>query len=514
MSKRRRRSVVDLAKVPVERVPVAELSPSRNRRRSAPQPPGLSPSRYYDSDSNGGRPPGAGHAPRRRRASVAGTGGSVVARRSSLHSQHDDAPAVPLDGVPDSQLYFAFTPDLVREVVRRINLLNSTATIEHQWLTKAEFREVMTNYSVMPPAELPLRIFFYYVDHKPNVLLPSAMEDDAEPGMGVQDKVRAGEVVLMLILMCNGSRQDRIDLFMDIFLQHHASDDGDLAQDCFKTLLYLLCSAAYKGGMELTRMPPKKLCDREASPYGAAPTVSELLVRQWIDYSLLNGRLLRRISAAHKAAEGNMGERAPKKQPSTDDERKKLTKKVSVRRGLRGRSRSFSRIPKVDTVATPASRQRAGLAAHGIKRPEEVTTSAGVVSLHRVKKSNSNLSTLLSMVARRTNFRGRDVRQLYDKFREYSNEEGRLNMHGMYKLIVDVYPLAARTANVCITSLFDGFDTNLSGDLDFKVGCAHRVRMCTLLCNAHPRVCACAGVCVRHGRAASRHTSSEVCLHV
>lgn len=73
------------------------------------------------------------------------------------------------------------------------------------------------------------------------------------------------------------------------------------------------------------------------------------------------------------------------------------------------------------------------------------------------------------MLERRTNFNGADVRVLYDKFREFA-ENDKLDMHALYKLMTNVYPRATGSANVSMASLFDSFDTNLSGDLDIKVG--------------------------------------------
>jgi len=69
----------------------------------------------------------------------------------------------------------------------------------------------------------------------------------------------------------------------------------------------------------LKHLPDRRYVDREASPYSAIPVISQLLVRsssnvscarmcvtcandglfqvdQWIDYSILNGRLLRRLA--------------------------------------------------------------------------------------------------------------------------------------------------------------------------------------------------------------------------
>ena len=71
------------------------------------------------------------------------------------------------------------------------------------------------------------------------------------------------------------------------------------------------------------------------------------------------------------------------------------------------------------------------------------------------------------MVERRTSFSGEEVRVLHDTFRKFA-EGGRLNLHSFYRLMTDVYPKALGTANVSMGSLFDGFDNNLSGDLDFK----------------------------------------------
>jgi len=72
------------------------------------------------------------------------------------------------------------------------------------------------------------------------------------------------------------------------------------------------------------------------------------------------------------------------------------------------------------------------------------------------------------LLERRTSFKGREIRILHDAFRKFATRGERLDLHAFYKLMTYAYPAAQGTANVSMGSLFDGFDGNLSGDMDFK----------------------------------------------
>jgi len=145
-------------------------------------------------------------------------------RRASLSSQ-----------VPDAKEYQQYKPTHVRNSFDRLVSINGSVPIEHQWLTRAEFNEAFSDYSTIPHICLPLRMFDYFVDRSYNPLLPSVEEDDAEPGH--HTKVRAGEVLILLCILCDGSRVERVNLLRDIFVAHHASEDGSVSQETFKPIL-------------------------------------------------------------------------------------------------------------------------------------------------------------------------------------------------------------------------------------------------------------------------------------